>query len=571
LVGKLAVIAMMNRRPGLAASPTNARSLIAGGALLLGLCAAAPALAQSLITGGPAGEDVRVAPETAAVSTTAPSLADRPFGAGLFINRKAAAPTGGRNPQYKIQPGDQVQVHLFGTVVQDMAQTVDPQGNIFLPEIGPIPVQGVAAGDLTQAIQERVRQTYPSDTVQVYASIGEANAVGIFVTGFVAQPGRHLGSPAESILDYLVRAGGILEGSGSYRDVAIKRDGQVIARADLYDFLLDGDLPPVTLEEGDTIVVGAQHSVVKAGGDARNQAVFEFPQAKASMTGQDLVNLTRPLPNVNNVFVSGTRKGVPMSEYLTLQEFSSFRLGDQDRVEFQQDSMAPEIAVHLEGVYEGQSTFVVSKYTTLHQLLEHIPINPSATNIAAVHLRRTSVAEQQRLALSSALDRLQRSVLTAVVQTTGEASIRSAEAQMVLQFIDRVRGVKPDGTLVVANEKGEISDIPLEDGDVVVIPGRSSTVLVAGEVLAPQTVVWRPDLKAEDYIAYAGSFTDRADHSRYLLQKPNGTILLTSNPQIEPGDQLAVLPDMSFKGFQFVQDLAEVIFRIAGITKFLDD
>lgn len=547
---------------------SNLRRLCAGLALSLALAPSA-VLAQALVTSGPAAPDPTSAPQTAAVSEQDPKLLDRPFGAGLFIGRQAPAPTGGGNAQYKVQTGDQVQVHMFGAVQQDLQQTVDPQGNIFLPEVGPVQVKGVPAGQLTDAIQGRVRQSYPSDTVKVYSTIIDARSVGVFVTGFVAMPGRHLGSPSDSALDYLLRSGGILEGSGSYRDITIKRNGAPVADVDLYDFLLNGELPPLALEEGDTIVVGAQHPVVKARGSVRNEAIFELMGKQ--MTGAELIALARPLPAVNNVFVTGTRGGIPMSKYLTLQEFASFPLSDQDVAEFQQDSTAPVISIHLEGSYEGQSTYVVGKATTLRQFLAHIEVDPRTTNVASVHLRRASVAKQQKAALDSALDRLQRSVLTAVVQTSGEAALRSAEAQMVLQFIDRVRGAQPDGTLVVTREDGKIADIPLENEDIVVVPKRLSTVLVAGEVLAPQTVIWQPGLTVDDYIEQAGSYTDRAQLDRFMIQKQNGAIQMVSDPVIEPGDEIVVLPEMAFKGFQFAQDLADVIFRVAGITRFLDN
>lgn len=544
------------------------RLLFSGLALAVGL-GAAPVLAQSLVTSGPAAPDPTAPPPTAAVSEQAPALIDRPFGAGLFVDRQAAAPTGGGNAQYKVQAGDQVRVHLFGAVQQDLTQTVDPQGNIFIPEVGPVPVRGVPAGQLTSAIQNQVRKSYPSDTVQVYSTIIDARSVGVFVTGFVLQPGRHLGSPSDSALDYLLRAGGILEGAGSYRDITIKRGGGVLVDVDLYDFLLNGELPTISLEEGDTIVVGGQHPVVKVRGAVRNEAIFELMGKQ--MTGAELIALARPLPSVNNVFVTGTRGGIPMSRYLTLQEFAGFTLSDQDIAEFQQDSTAPVIAVRLEGSYEGQSTYVVAKSTTLRQLLAHIAVDPRTTNVGAVHLRRTSVAVQQKAALDGALDRLQRSVLTAVVQTSGEAALRSAEAQMVLQFIDRVRDAKPDGTLVVTRDDGKVADISLENDDVVVIPQRSSTVVVAGEVLAPQTVIWQPGLTVDDYIDQAGSYTDRAQLDRFMIQKQNGAILMLSDPVIEPGDEIVVLPEMAFKGFQFAQDLADVIFRVAGITRFLNN
>lgn len=528
-----------------------------------------PAFGQSLVPGGPQGAPV--ADERPEQVGTVPQAQTKDsfkhFGARLFDGAKPPENESGLSPTYKIAPGDELSVNLYGAVSSSITQPVDNQGNIFLPQVGPVPVAGVTASGLTDHLTQELSTAYSPDSVQIYGTVRTSHSLGVFVSGFVRHPGRHIGAPTESVLDFLVRAGGIIDASGSYRDIVIKRQGRTIAAFDLYDFLLTGALPSGPIEDGDTIVVGAQHPTVRASGQVRNTAIFEFSN-QGSMTGADLTRLAAPLPDATNVLVSGTRSNAPFTAYMTGAAFADFPLRDQDAVEFIADAQIEMLTIRLEGNYVGPTTYVVEKSTTLHQLLDQVAIDPRTANIKAISLRRKSVAAQQKRALDNALDRLQRSVLTAVVATSGEASLRSAEAQMVLQFIDRVKTAVPNGTLVVTDAYGSTIDLPLEDGDKVIIPKVSSTVVISGEVLAPQTVIWDPGKSVWDYVDFAGGFSDRADEQQFLIEKQNGALILTDSPTIEAGDQVTILPKIEFKGFQFVNDLAATIFRVAGIAAF---
>lgn len=88
--------------------------------------------------------------------------------------------------------------------------------------------------------------------------------------------------------------------------------------ADLYRFLLDGRLPPLRLQEGDTIVVGRQRALVGADGAVRNNFLFEVPGQ--IMTGRELIEYARPLPSATNAIVQGSRDGRPFSRYATLND-----------------------------------------------------------------------------------------------------------------------------------------------------------------------------------------------------------------------------------------------------------
>ena len=101
------------------------------------------------------------------------------------------------------------------------------------------------------------------------------------------------------------------------------------------------------------------------------------------------------------------------------------------------------------------------------------------------------------------------------------------------------------------SENGEIANILLEPNDTIVIPEVTDLVHVGGEVLLPQSVVFNPDATTEDYVAWAGGFTERAEDERILIVRKNGNVTFTSindsflssnDRKLEPGDQIRAIP-----------------------------
>jgi protein involved in polysaccharide export with SLBB domain len=130
----------------------------------------------------------------------------------------------------------------------------DPQGNIFLPQVGPIKVLGIANKNLQQQVEAAVRRVFRAN-VYSYASLAAAQPVRIFVGGNVMRPGLYNGTSMDSLLNYLDQAGGIDPERGSFLTVQVKRGSSVRATFNLYDFLLKGQLPLLQLNDGDVIFV----------------------------------------------------------------------------------------------------------------------------------------------------------------------------------------------------------------------------------------------------------------------------------------------------------------------------
>jgi protein involved in polysaccharide export with SLBB domain len=482
------------------------------------------------------------------------------FGASLFTGM-AQSSSDAPNPNYILAPGDRVSIRAWGAVDAEQVSQVDPAGNLFLPNVGPIRVAGTRVGDLQRVVEGEIRRVY-TQQVQVYATVLSTQRIGVFVTGFVRSPGRYAGVASDSVLDFLLRAGGIDSARGSFRDVRVQRGNATVARIDLYHFLLEGRLPAISLQEGDTIVVDRQRPLVGADGAVRNNFLFESAQL-GPMRGQDLINYARPLPAATNAVVRGVRNAQPFSRYVTVAELARQTLQDQDTVTFVADVALRTVRITIEGSRLYPSVLVADRDFSLCQLLDHIAVDPTLANTSAIFLLRPRLALQQKRSIDDALDRLERQLFLSPASTPGVAAARSAEANMVLSYISRARRNDPEGRLVVVNENGTCAPVRLEDGDVVVIPERSQTVMVQGEVAMPRAVLWRQGMTVEQYLNEAGGLTARGARSTLMLRRPSGQILLDPRQAPQPGDELIALPYLDPKFFTVGQEFVAAIYQVA--------
>jgi hypothetical protein len=287
------------------------------------------------------------------------------------------------------------------------------------------------------------------------------------------------------------------------------------------------------------------------------------------MTGRELVDYARPLPSATNAIVKGTRNGQPFSRYVSLSELSTVSLADQDSVSFITDTPARTVRVTVEGSRIGPSVLVADRDIQLCQLLDYIAVDPALADTRSIFLLRPSVAAQQRRTIDEALDRLERQLFLAVSPSTGVAVIRASEAQLISSYIQRARRTQPEGRLVVSDRDGHCAPIRLEDGDTIVIPERSETVMVAGEVAAPRAVVWRPEMTIEDYVRAAGGYSPRGNTSTMMIRRASGELVLEPQVAPRPGDELIALPYLDAKSFQIASDLLGLIYQVAVSTRAL--
>lgn len=555
---------MFSQRLPMLVCPMRGREMLLRAALLL--------LAMLLACGTAAGAGEAAVPAQTAAgfipppSGSAPSpLAEAgqplPFGANLFTGNFLKTRQDGLNPDYRVMPGDQVAVHAWGSIDINDIFTVDGQGNLFIPGIGPVKVAGVPNSRLTRAVRSKIKETY-INSFEVYTNLVTAQPVLVYVTGAVNHPGRYAGLPADSVLFFLDLAGGIDPALGSYRDIEVRRAGKRVARIDLYDFLLHGDIPSVQFRDGDTVLINKRGPSVTLTGDVPRDAVIELTEQ--ARLGGDLLAVIPGLAGNAGASITGFRNARPFSETLTLDDFRRQRLEDGDTVTLIGAGLSPTILVNIEGEHLGSPVVAVNRGARLVDVLNHLAVDPALSATHAIHLRRRSVAAAQRDSINDALFRLERDALLSLSDSAGEAAIRVQEAELTQRFVERARNIDPLGRVVTVRD-GRQQNIALEDGDTIIIPLQTGVVRISGQVTLAQAVAHQPDWTIADYIRQAGGFSDRADSNRLLLMKPSAEVVIVDGQDtpVEAGDEILVLPRIDNKTLQNAADIMEIIYKIA--------
>jgi protein involved in polysaccharide export with SLBB domain len=466
--------------------------------------------------------------------------------------------------------GDQLQVRLWGGFDYDGILEIDPQGNIFLPHVGPVFVLGVANKDLQRTVETASKRIFRAN-VGCYASLAAPQPVRVFVGGFVYRPGLYSGTSMDSLLSYLDRAGGIDLDRGSLLNVVVKRGERTRATINLYDFLLEGRIPLVQLAEGDVIFVQPRQSTVKASGLVSNPKRFEFSSETRNIA--DLARIAKPKPEATHVRVIRNTGGSVNTEYYPLADAGRIILQNGDGLEFTADKKPGTITVRVEGEHLSPQEYVLPYGAKFGQLMQHIQFSANSDQ-ANLQLYRTSVKNRQRVLLEAALKNLENSVLTARSATNEESRLRKDEAELMLQWVERAKKIEPRGQVVIARAEDR-NNLLLENGDVVRIPKNDSLVLVSGEVVFPNAIVHDGSFSVEDYIKASGGYSQSADSSRVIIAHRDGTFediqgernFWSTGTAVRASDEILVLPLVKTKSIEVTRAISQILYQFAIVTK----
>lgn len=538
------------------------------------------ALAPSTDAKAPAASSPQVSPPVAELqpqpprrADTAANLASDVFGANLFTGTFAQQGATQFNPDYLIAVGDRLQVRLWGGFSYDAALVVDPQGNIFLPHVGPVRVLGVANSQLQSVVETAIRQVFRAN-VSSYVSLAAAQPVRVFVGGNVNRPGMYTGTSMDSLLHFLDQAGGIDPERGSFLDVQIKRGERLRASVNLYDFLLEGRIPLIQLADGDVVFVAPRQNTAVVRGLVDNARRFEFTAGQISIDA--LERLAKPAARATHVRIVRNTGTIRNTEYYALDDARQVQVSNGDEVEFTADKKPGTITVRVEGEHESPQEYVLPYGARFGDLIGRIELS-QRSDPDSIQLYRRSVRERQMAMLNTALKSLESSVLTARSGTSDEARLRKEEADLILKWVDRAKAIQPSGQVLVA-QTAQRNELLLENGDILRIPTRDGLVLVNGEVLFPNAVAFDPALALDEYIQRAGGYAQNADTSRVVIAHRDGSFEEagqsggffgkgSGGAAVRPGDEILVLPRIDVKSRQITKDLTQILYQIAISAK----
>ena len=176
--------------------------------------------------------------------------------------------------EYVMGPGDNIIIQLYGKENLSHALTINREGEIQFPKLGPIVVAGLS---FTQ-VKSLITDTIDEQMIGVKASVtmGALRSIRIFILGEATLPGSYTVNSLSTMTNALFASGGIST-MGSLRNIQLKRGGQLVTTLDLYDLLLKGDTSSdARLLPGDVIFIPPIGKTIGVGGEVRRPAIYEL-------------------------------------------------------------------------------------------------------------------------------------------------------------------------------------------------------------------------------------------------------------------------------------------------------
>jgi protein involved in polysaccharide export with SLBB domain len=438
--------------------------------------------------------------------------------------------------EYTIAPGDELLVTLWGSVDADLRLVVDKAGRITIPRVGPVVVAGVKQRDLAGTIERRVAQVFRN--FQVTATVGQLRGLRVFVTGFVQQPGTYSVSSLSTVLSALMKAGGP-SAAGSFRQIELRRSGQLVATMDLYDLLLKGDrAADRVLQAGDVVHVGPVGPQAAVIGSVNKPAVVEL---KPGETVNDTLRMAGGFSAVADrgrvLMERLADRNTNRANELQLPRDGQTALTQGDVIHAYSATSAvlstqlQNKLVRIEGEVRRPGDYLLPANGTLQDALQAAGgLTPSAYLFGA-DFSRESVRQVQQDNYDRALRDLEtdftRNSATQKTGTAEQASAITASAAANARLIERLKAVKPTGRIVLAlkSDARELPQLMVENGDRLYIPATPNTVGVFGSVYNGGSYLMRPGSSVDDVLRLAGGPTKGADTDSIFVVRIDGSVV----------------------------------------------
>lgn len=397
------------------------------------------------------------------------------FGRDIFNNKNLSfePQMNIATPQnYVIGPGDELIIDIYGATQESNALTVSPDGDVVVPDYGPIHVCGLTMSAAQSRIRSKLGSYFQSSEIKT--TLGQTRTIMVNVMGEVKAPGTYSISAFSTVFHALYMAGGISD-LGTLRSIKVYRQGRQISVVDIYEFILNGRLAGnVRLQDNDVIQVGAYDCIVDITGKVKRPMAYEMKASESlatlikysgGFTGDAYKNLVRVL-----------RKSEELKSVYNVEEFdlSSFHVTDGD-------------SVIVDSIINRYKNMVEVKGAVYRQGMYHL--GDKVTGVRSLIEMASGLTEEAM---------------------TTRAVLRRMKPNRTQQVIS----IDLDGIL-----NGRVADEPLQNEDILYIPTLAEhqnlrTLTIDGEVIFPGIYEYAENMTIEDLILQAGGLTDAASTAK---------------------------------------------------------
>lgn len=214
------------------------------------------------------------------------------YGRNIFNSRNLTFAPSQNLPtpvNYQLAAGDEIIIDIWGNNQATYRETISPEGNINIPNLGPLYLNGMTIKEAEKYLKKELNKIHSgieseNPTTELKLSLGQIRTIQVNIMGEVAVPGTYNISSFSNIFHALYRAGGIGK-LGSLRNISLIRNGKKISNVDVYDFILKGKTMDATrLQEGDVIIVPTYDMLVNIQGNVKRPMYYEMKDGETVKT-----------------------------------------------------------------------------------------------------------------------------------------------------------------------------------------------------------------------------------------------------------------------------------------------
>jgi protein involved in polysaccharide export with SLBB domain len=228
--------------------------------------------------------------------------------------------------------------------------------------------------------------------------------------------------------------------------------------------------------------------------------------------------------------------------------------------------------ITVQGEVRFPGTYSIVRGEHLSDLLARVGgLTNTAYPYGTVFLRKSAAAAEHDGYL-----RMAQEVESQLLVPTSRLGSVAVPAAQIQQFADQLRNQKALGRVSLIADPSVLAAKPeldplLENGDVLFIPQRPSTVAVLGQVMQQGNYRYEPGKTVKDYIEEAGGYAQFSDEDNTYLVLPDGSArkidvswLNFSAAALPPGSSIVVPRDLQpFDLRQTVIDVSSILSQIA--------
>ena len=439
------------------------------------------------------------------------------FGSDFFDTFQTSfMPVNEPNPDstYTLGIGDILNIQITGLNDFDEEIQINGDGSIFIQNIGEVVLAGLTVSEASQIIKSRVNSSFIG--AEAYINLSKLRDVNVLVTGNAKNPGIYTLSGNANILQAISVAGGINK-FGSFREINLVRNNEIIESLDVYDLLIDAKYNLKNrLRSGDVIFIESRKIVVTIDGAIRRPAKYELKENQNLGDVIDYANGFKQTADIENIYLErildGTLKSIPI---VNSTQFDSIKSIDGDLIYIRE---YPYRQATISGAVLKPGRYTMAAGESLDDLINKAGgFTENAYPFGAIFQNRdakTINKKAQELLYQEFLD----NIIALSQQNVGGVDITP-----IVGLTQEINNLEPNGRIVIDIENSEArGSLGIQEGDNLIVPEKTNNVYVYGEVSTEGSVMYAPNEGIDFFIDKSGGYKKYADNESIYILHPNG-------------------------------------------------